>query len=139
MNKESKPGAQHILVVDDDRLILEILEDVLTASGLFVTAIRDGKQALDLIREEHFDLVLTDIGMPNIDGWEIAKRSRAKQPRIPVILLTGWGTQFEEADLKAQGVDLVLSKPCDLGQILTAVEEVMDISANHSSRQRKSQ
>lgn len=85
MNKDTKPAARRLLIIDDDKLILEILEDMLTASGLAVTAVRDGKQALDLIRQQHFDLVLTDVGMPNIDGWEIAKLSKTKALRIPVI------------------------------------------------------
>ncbi len=112
-----------LLVVDDDPEILEILRDMLRLKGHRVTAVNDGHEALRLIENEEFDLVLTDLGMPSVSGWEIAKSAKAKDPKLPVILITGWGAQYEEDDLTASGVDHVLSKPLSWDKLLETVGE----------------
>ncbi|MCU0587028.1 MAG: response regulator [Syntrophobacteraceae bacterium] len=122
----STPRFFRLLIVDDDPEILEILRDMLRLKGHRVTATADGHEALRLIDAEHFDLVLTDLGMPSVSGWDIARRAKARSPKLPVILITGWGAQYEEDDLTASGVDHVLSKPLSWDRLLEAVTDSLN-------------
>jgi signal transduction histidine kinase/CheY-like chemotaxis protein len=125
-----KPGpfleSSKLLVVDDDPEILEILQDMLRLKGHRVTATDSGPEALHLIKSEDFDLVLTDLGMPALSGWDIAKSVKAKDPHIPVILVTGSGDQYEEDDLTASGVDRILSKPFNWDRLLETVADLLN-------------
>lgn len=114
-----------ILVIDDELPVLEIVSDMLRLKGHKVVAVADSLEALRLIEKEDFDLVLTDLGMPMLSGWQIAERAKDISPRIPVILFTGWGAQFEEDDLTRRGVDVVLSKPLSLEKLLVAVDHAV--------------
>jgi PAS domain S-box-containing protein len=124
-------GAEHLkdsyslLVIDDDPEILEILRDMLRLKGHRVTATGCAQEAIQLIRSNPYDLVLTDLGMPAVSGWEIAKQAKAKDPQLPVILITGWGAQYEEEDLTSSGVDHVLSKPLSWDRLLDTVSELL--------------
>ncbi len=125
-SKTSVEGrSYHILVVDDEEEILGILRDMIQLKGHRVTAMSDGKKALEVIREEEFDLILTDLGMPDISGWEIARQAKARNPKVPVILITGWGAQYEDDDLTERGVDLVLSKPFSWDRLLEAMAKML--------------
>ena len=114
-----------LLIVDDDEEILGILRDMLRLKGHKVTATSDGEKALNLIETNHYDLVLTDLGMPVVTGWEIARHVKQRDHDVPVILITGWGAQYEEEDLAAQGIDLVLSKPLSWDRLLGGVEKML--------------
>ena len=107
----AEQGQFRILVVDDDLLILDVLEGMLTLAGYDVKVTDDPQKAVELVWKDDFDLVLTDLGMPKLDGWAVARRVKARNTMIPVIVLTGWGAQYEERDLSGYGVDLLLQKP----------------------------
>jgi DNA-binding response OmpR family regulator len=128
LKRSGTDRSHRILVLDDDPEILGILRDMIRLKGHKVTAIDDGKKALELIQEQDFDLVLTDLGMPEISGWEIAREVKSKNPQVPVILITGWGTQYEDEDLSDRGVDLVLSKPFSWERLLDAIGKMLSLS-----------
>lgn len=123
-NPEGESKTCRLLVVDDDGEILGILRDMLRLKGHKVTAVSDARKALDLIESCSYDLILTDLGMPSVSGWEIARRAKAKDPRTPVVLITGWGVQYEHEDLSARGVDLVLCKPLSWDKLLAGLEKM---------------
>lgn len=79
-----------ILVVDDEEVNTQILSDLLTKEGFLVTAATSGKQALDLIEKETFDLILTDVRMDEVDGFQVLKTSQDVSPEVPVILMTAY-------------------------------------------------
>jgi PAS domain S-box-containing protein len=125
-SKTSGEGrSYHVLVVDDEEEILGILRDMIQLKGHRVTALNDGKKALELLGEQEFDLILTDLGMPDISGWEIARQAKARNAEVPVILITGWGAQYEDEDLTERGVDLVLSKPFSWDRLLEAMAKML--------------
>jgi PAS domain S-box-containing protein len=124
-NLKSQNGSYRLLVVDDDTEILGVMRDMLRLKGHKVVASQDGEEALGLIEKETFDLVLTDLGMPSISGWDIAARVKEKSPGTPVVLFTGWGAQFEEEDLSTRGVDLVLSKPLSWERLLGSIDKLL--------------
>ncbi len=118
-------SSYRLLLVEDDPEILNILRDMLRLKGHRVVAVSDGAKALDLIDGSDFDLVLTDLGMPVVSGWEIAKRTKAKNSKTPVVMITGWGAQFEEENLAARGVDLMLAKPLSWDKLLGSIERML--------------
>jgi signal transduction histidine kinase/ActR/RegA family two-component response regulator len=119
-----------ILVVDDDPLILKSLQATLEGDGHAVTTAHGGQEGIDLwraaeVRNEPFAVVITDLGMPNIDGRKVATAVKTIRPATPVILLTGWGQRMEaEQDLPTH-VDRVLNKPPKLYELRTALRELV--------------
>jgi CheY-like chemotaxis protein/anti-sigma regulatory factor (Ser/Thr protein kinase) len=125
----SKPGesvsSYRLLLVEDDPEILNLLRDMLRLKGHRVVAVGDGEKALELIDSSNFDLVLTDLGMPVVSGWQIAKAAKTKNPALPVVMITGWGAQYEDADLASRGVDLMLAKPLSWEKLLSSIEKLL--------------
>lgn len=114
-----------ILIIDDDDLNLKMLNEALTARGHLVSASSTGNDAIEIFRREPFDLVLTDLSMPGMSGWQVAREVKAYNPRVPVILLSGWAIQQDEEKVRESGVDYVISKPCSLKTLKGAVDEAL--------------
>jgi PAS domain S-box-containing protein len=122
----AKPSAMRVLVIDDDPLVAEVLRDTLERDGHEVTTAEGGEAGIRAFREarnsdEPFALVLTDLGMPDVDGRRVASTVKADSPSTPVILLTGWGRRLvQEGDIPPH-VDRVLSKPPDPSELRDAM------------------
>jgi len=129
------PVNLRILVVDDDPLLLKSLYDTLTADGHTIVTANGGQQGIEafaaaLASREKFDVVLTDLGMPYLDGRQVASFVKGVSPCTPVILLTGWG-QRPLADNEApQHVDRILSKPPRLQELREALIRCLDAAAS---------
>jgi len=124
----AQPRMPRLLLIDDEENVLEIIKDMLLLEDYEVIAERDARRAQDLIRNESFDLVLTDLGMPVISGWEIAEEVKSRNRSTPVILFTGWGAQYEEENFTKRCVDCVLSKPLGIVDLLSAVKNTLRCS-----------
>jgi len=116
-----------ILVIDDDDRVRTLLKDILVYGGHHVIEAADGILGMKCLEEGKFDMVLTDLGMPAMNGWEVAKWVKRKVPQIPVGLITGWETQLDEEKIKESGVDLVIGKPFQVGDILEAVNHYVSL------------
>ena len=120
------PTGLRILLVDDDPVLLKSLRDTLEADGHNIVTANGGRDGIDTFREAHesqqfFSAVVTDLGMPYIDGRQVANAVKTIAPDAPVILLTGWGQRLQaEGDLPAH-VDLVLAKPPRLRELREAL------------------
>jgi CheY-like chemotaxis protein len=120
------PTGLRILVVDDDPLLLRSLREILEADEHVVAVAGGGRDGIDQFREagsgdQAFDVVLTDLGMPFVDGRQVAGAVKAASPRTPVILLTGWGRRLiAEGDIPPH-VNVVLSKPPKLRDLRDAL------------------
>ena len=118
-----------ILVVDDDPLLIKSIRDTLETDGHLVVATNGGQAGIDAFRQamerdERFAVVITDLGMPYVDGRKVASAVKAASPTTPVIMLTGWGQRMAtEGDLPSH-VDRVLSKPPKLRDLRAALAEV---------------
>lgn len=121
----AKPG--RILIIDDDEMIRELLSELLQVAGHTVVSAGGGREGLRLFRQGGFDLVLTDLGMPECSGWEVASAIKRTTPRIPVALITGWGLTLDRRKLKEAGVDLVLNKPFQVAEVLALVAEGLEL------------
>jgi CheY-like chemotaxis protein len=101
-----------VLVVDDDPVVGKSFNRVLTdEKGYIVVTAKNAHEALKKIREDSYDMVFTDIKMPGMDGVELAERVKSRQPWIPVVIVTGYGTVDNEDRAKAAGVSAFLRKP----------------------------
>ena len=114
-----------ILVVDDDENIREVLSDLLLLEGHEILLAEDGEQALLIFEEILPDVVITDLGMPGISGWEVARRIKSKDPSKKVIVISGWGATLQKDQLEENYVDQVLAKPFHLEQVKKIIVEVM--------------
>ena len=105
-------GTDTILVVDDDEDILELIERHLSNRGYEILTAYDGEQALSLLDKIKFDLIITDLKMPKIDGMEVLRRAKEKDPNIEVVILTGHGTMDSVIEaLRDGGAFDYLNKP----------------------------
>ncbi|MFI5342380.1 MAG: response regulator [Candidatus Methylomirabilales bacterium] len=115
------PG-RRILVVDDNPGLLETLATMLEEAGLKVLPAESGEVALRLLDQSPVDLVLTDLGMPGLTGWQVAEAVKAKAPWTPVVLLTGWGEQAVNEETRRRAfVDRILFKPVQRTVLLNMV------------------
>ncbi len=115
--KLERVGSVSILVVDDEEMFGKVLAEMLTEHGHTVRAANCGSEALDMFTKEHYDLVFTDLGMPDMSGWEVAAAIKECSHDTPVVLLTGWGAKVDEDRLSSSKVDLVLSKPVKMDEL----------------------
>jgi signal transduction histidine kinase/ActR/RegA family two-component response regulator/HAMP domain-containing protein len=120
-----------ILIVDDDPLIIESLSETLRSDGHRVTAAEGGQAGIEAFlaaqqRGEPFAAVITDLGMPYIDGRRVAAAVKAAIPSTPVIMLTGWGQRLAAENDIPLHVDRVLNKPPKLRELRLALAELGD-------------
>jgi signal transduction histidine kinase/CheY-like chemotaxis protein len=115
-----------ILIVDDDPMLLKSLRDTLEGDGHTVTAAGTGQSGIDAFRAacggvRAFSVVITDLGMPYVDGRQVAAAVKSASPSTPVIMLTGWGQRMvQDGDIPAQ-VDVLLNKPPRLPELRSAL------------------
>jgi PAS domain S-box-containing protein len=107
----------NLLWVDDDDDIRMFAEEAIKIMGHNVTMAESGKQALHLLEKENYDLVVTDIGMPEMNGWQLADKIKEKPGDIKVAVASGWGDQIKERELYEHGVKYMLNKPFKLSQL----------------------
>lgn len=100
-----------VLVIDDDAVVGRSFERVLTEKGYDVVTALSGEEGLKDMDSTDYDLVFTDIKMPGIDGIEVAERIKAKCPWTPVVVITGYGTEENEARASVLGVNGFVRKP----------------------------
>lgn len=116
-----------VLVVDDEELIRETLHEILRSTGFQVMLASNGMDALDLYREkgDQIDLVITDMGMPQMNGGELFKRLKEIKPTIKVIFCTGYMEQASKSDLLKRGACDVIYKPFKVQELLTSISTVL--------------
>jgi CheY-like chemotaxis protein len=112
-----------ILVVDDDPGILEVLEGYLEGQGCAATTSRSGQEALETLRRNPVDLVLSDIEMAGINGFELLKEARERYPQIAIVLMTGYEERYSMSEALAAGADGYLSKPFNLSKLSLLFEQ----------------
>jgi CheY-like chemotaxis protein len=126
--EQPAPGPQRILLVDDDPLLLKSLRDALESEGHEVTTASGGQAGINAFVEAHssgapFPVVITDLGMPHVDGRKVAATIKSSVPSTIVLMLTGWGRRLvAEGDLPP-GVDQVLGKPPKLAELRSVLAQ----------------
>jgi PAS domain S-box-containing protein len=135
---QQKPGPLRILLVDDDPLLLRSLRDALELDEHEVVTAEGGQAGIDAFADSahagtHFDVVITDLGMPYVDGRKVAARIRQMSAQVPIIMLTGWGHRLIATEETPEHVTRVLSKPPKMAELRGALAELVQPRATGDS------
>lgn len=114
-----------ILIVDDSEAIRSHLSEIFSVMGFEVVAAGSGNEALDQFFSDSFDLVVTDLEMPNMDGWALASHIKELSPDTPIVLITGSEKSAIMEGLETSNVDSVLFKPFSLEEIKNTVHKAL--------------
>jgi CheY-like chemotaxis protein len=129
--KAEKPiptGTEHILFIDDEESLINMGKQLLLSLGYTVTTRINSLEAFELFksRPDAFDLVITDLTMPNMNGDDLALKIMAIRPDIPVILCTGFSTRITEEKAKSMGIKAFIMKPLIRKDIAETLRQVLD-------------
>jgi PAS domain S-box-containing protein len=117
--------AGRVLIVEDEQEVREILTNVLRSDGHAVVACEDGDRALIELEGDGFDLVITDLGMPGLSGWDVARAVKELRPGTPVAMVTGWSEQIDPVQAGSEGIDYLIAKPFRRQEIRTMVASAL--------------
>ena len=125
-DRSPAPYRARILVVDDEVDLVAVMRDTLLREGHEVVTATCGNEGIEKFRAGKFDAVLTDLGMPDVSGWEVARIARLEGgPRLVLGLVTGWGATVSDEVLVSHGIDFVISKPFEVGTLASRVNETL--------------
>jgi nitrogen-specific signal transduction histidine kinase/ActR/RegA family two-component response regulator len=123
-------GPARCLVVDDDTQVRDMIRDILSNAGHKVVVAIDGSDGVERFKADpSFDVIITDLAMPKLNGLQLARVCKTLRPNIPVVMLTGWGVLLTEEELSEHGVDEVLSKPVRMDQVISTIATVRQRAA----------
>ena len=127
MGSQASGSKLRVLVAEDEHLAALVVEDALVDQGHHVVLARDGREALELAETLYFDVLVTDLAMPRVTGWELIPLMRARRADLPVVVMTGYlppgGGQTLFADKR--GPLALLHKPFDISQLYAALGRVV--------------
>ena len=115
-----------ILVVDDEPMIRDLLSQALSIMGHRVETCSSGRKAVEIVEAENFDLVMLDVGLPDINGFEAMASIKAKSPQTPVILISGDAADQSRAEALAKGASAYVVKPIRLEDLAGTIQGTLD-------------
>ncbi len=113
-----------ILVVDDEQMMRDLLQKILSRDGYSVSTAEDGEAALKMLESVSVDIVISDIKMPRLNGFELLRIVKREYPRIAMIMMTAYGDSYTVKDALLLGADEYVSKPFKSHEISLIVERV---------------
>jgi CheY-like chemotaxis protein len=114
----------NVLVVDDDIYVSEMITELLTDQGHNVRAVNSATQAMEAVGRGNIDLLLTDLDLPETNGWNLARQLRTKYPEIIIGMVTGWPLSLEERASSSHTVDFILNKPFTMRELKLAMDRI---------------
>jgi CheY-like chemotaxis protein len=114
-----------VLVVDDEPQVADVFRTFLQSFGHQVVTCLSGDDALSAFDRQDFDLALIDLGMPNMDGWELSRQLNQRCPDFPIIVATGWNVSVEDGQDQGAGIKAVLHKPFGMHELARTVEDAL--------------
>ena len=118
-----------LLIVDDEQRFANMLAKRLSLRGCHCEVCYNGQQALDLVRQKNFFLILLDLHLPDIYGTEVLTRIRKNDERTPVIVVTGHGTEKDRQECMQQGAYAFMNKPVGIDELMTILDRIGNMSA----------
>lgn len=126
MNTENRAESSvRILVAEDNPAVREFIVRALQSSGAHLVSVADGQQALDALAKERFDVLVTDIVMPNVDGIALALKAVRQYPDLRVVMISGYAQERMRAHNLEALVHRIIAKPFSLEEICEAVQDVL--------------
>jgi signal transduction histidine kinase/CheY-like chemotaxis protein len=130
----TQPIKARILVVDDEPFVRSVCEEALKSFGHEVVAVASGQAAITHLEKIRFDLVITDLSMGGMSGYQVANNVKRIDSSVPVILLSGWALEQNSPEVRRAGIDLVIVKPCGMAELRDAVQAVLAKGAGELTR-----
>jgi len=125
MNQERKKDPIKLLLVDDEEAYVNVLANRMARRNIEVTKALSGTGGIQALRKEDFDVAILDLKMEDMDGIEVLKVFKKMVPSMPVIMLTGHGSEKAARDGLALGASGYLTKPCDLEELMEKIKEAI--------------
>jgi CheY-like chemotaxis protein len=119
--------AASILIIDNEPSVRDLLARLLKLHGHSVVAAESGTEGIAIFKTDKFDLVFTDLGMPEMSGWDVAREIKKLNPQVRIGLITGWPIDLTRDELRERGVDQVVAKPFDLPTLLSLIEDAVTL------------
>ena len=116
---------RRLLIVDDDRDIRELLVYDIKSSGYMVDSAEDGEEGLKKAVQNNYDLILLDVMMPKMNGYDVCKNIRLVKPKVPILMLTAKGTISDKTEGFDVGADDYLVKPFDIQEVLLRIRALL--------------
>ena len=131
-----------VLCIDDEEAVREALKEILEIAGHSVTAFESGERGVQFVKEtigstEEPQAVITDLGMANMDGWDVAEKIREIAPELPIFLLSGWGNLMSREEKESSLVDGVLSKPPKIRDLKNALQKAYAMRSKKEAEDEK--
>jgi CheY-like chemotaxis protein len=123
------PGSYQIsarvLWVDDEEAIINLGKMFLERLGHFADVAGSGKETLELLEKNRYDLLITDVGMPGMSGWQLAETIKGRYPGMKIAVVTGWGADVSNEEKAKHGVGYVLGKPITMMELKNLIGEIL--------------
>jgi two-component system response regulator TctD len=116
---------RQVLIVDDEQEVLDVISEMIQALGYSPVGITDGNKALELLKIRKFDLVITDLIMPEIGGLEFVKKMRRREKQTPIIITAGVDLPETRVNLKKYGVNDFIRKPFFIDEVDTIIKKYL--------------
>ena len=123
---EKERHEARILLIDDEKFGRDHLSKILEQGRHHVVMAENGKKGIYLFYEKEFDIVLTNLRIPDMSGWDVCRTIKKMNPRTPIGMITGGGADLDQAEMKKNKIDFFISAPFDMNQILSKVAETME-------------
>ena len=117
-------GEKKIFVVEDEQMLRDLYTDILTLKGHQVVSFSSGEEAVEGWKDNTYKLIICDLGLPGMDGWELIEKIRKRDMSIPVVVLTGWADNMDRQRIEDCNVQRILSKPVTIDQLLDTISEL---------------
>jgi len=125
-----------LLLVEDNEMNRDMLSRRLERKGYTVVCAVDGEQAIQMVEAEMPALILMDMGLPVLDGWEATRRIKARMPKVPIIALTAHAMEGDERKAREAGCDDYDTKPVELARLLDKIQKLLGTTSAGPSPQR---
>ena len=119
-------GNESILIVDDEEILLEMANEILQTAGYTTATANNAMSALELLREDSYDLLFTDVIMPGMTGYQLVKEAQKIAPDMKILLTSGYQVGYEQTDIDSKLLDAVVSKPYGDLKLCRAVRNILD-------------
>ena len=125
MTQETKTHVPKILIVDDEALVCWSIEKTLRKAGYETISADSGEKAIEKLRSSSFDLIITDMKLPNADGFDVAATAKRLLPLTPVIMISAFGDEAAHEKASTMKIDCFVDKPFDLSEIASIVRWIL--------------